>query len=128
LVLKPGYYSSKIIPLCNLRNGSLQKLKEELISSALIYSETEKRFSVILFSTDSAGLILCAAFCDSLLESMKLATGYLHWSKWSVMLIERSGIHIHKIPESAGATHARPQALTLRDILEAMSQAITLAL
>jgi hypothetical protein len=99
-----------------------------LISSALIYSETEKRFSVILFSADSAGLILCAAFCDSLLESMKLATGYLHWSKWSVMLIERSGIHIHKIPESAGATHARPQALTLRDILEAMSQAITLAL
>jgi hypothetical protein len=96
-----------------------------LISSALIYSETEKRFSVILFSADSAGLILCAAFCDSLLESMKLATGYLHWS---VMLIKRSGIHIHEIPESAGATHARPQALTLRDILEAMSQAITLAL
>ena len=64
-------------------------------------------------------------FCDSLLESMKLATGYLHLS---VMLIERSGIHIHKIPESAGATHARPQALTLRDILEAMGQAITLAL
>lgn len=56
---------------------------------------------------------------------MKLATGYLHLS---VMLIERSGIHIHKIPESAGATHARPQALTLRDILEAMGQAITLAL
>ena len=55
-------------------------------------------------------------FCDLLLESMKIAIGYLHWS---VMLIERSGIR--------GAAHARPSALTLRDILEAMGQAITLA-
>ena len=120
LILKPSYYWSTIIPLCNLRNWSIQKLKEYLNSSELIYSETEKHVfrtssanSSLFFRTSSAELILCAVFCDSLLESMKLAIGYLHWS---VMLIERSGIHIHKIPESGEATHARPSALTLRDI------------
>jgi hypothetical protein len=60
-------------------------------------------------------LILCAEFYDSLLESMKLAFGYLHWS---VMLIERSGIR--------GEAHARPSVLTLRNILEAMGQSVTL--
>ena len=91
LILKPSYYWSTIIPLCNLRNWSIQKLKEYLNSSELIYSETEKYVfrtssanSSLFFRTSSAELILCAVFCDSLLESMKLAIGYLHWS---VMLI-----------------------------------------
>ena len=46
---------------------------------------------------------------------MKIAIGYLHWS---VMLIERSGIR--------GAAHARPSVLTLRNVLEAMGQSVTL--
>jgi len=81
----------------------------------LISSEIEHQVFSSFFRTSGVGLILCAEFCDSLLESMKLAFGYLHWS---VMLIERSGIR--------GAAHARPSVLTLRNILEAMGQSVTL--
>jgi hypothetical protein len=122
LILKPSYYWSTIIPLCNLRNWSIQKLKEYLNSSELIYSETEKHVfrtssanSSLFFRTSSAELILCAVFCDSLLESMKLAIGYLHWS---VMLI-RGFVERH----TQGQVPWR-----CATFLEATGQAITLAL